>query len=172
MQLHSKRPQLALSPVLDCYDVQWGTNCKISKMKTHGFSARILFAFLLVATASAQSDPCNRRDYSNVEMQDCYSKEKSKVNAQIDSLVAKITADFRRDAKQYGGNGDSVIAQCLLRAASKIERSQASWRKYREGHCSAIDDSYTTGTGHWTAHEECEVRLGIERLKELRTSFQ
>jgi uncharacterized protein YecT (DUF1311 family) len=136
-------------------------------MKTHDFAACILFTFLLIAPASAQSDPCDRQDYSNVEMQDCYSKEKSKVNAQIHSLVAKITTDFRRDAKQY----DYVIAQCLLRAASNVERSQASWRKYREEHCSAIDDSYTTGTGHWTAHEECELRLGAERLKELRTSF-
>jgi uncharacterized protein YecT (DUF1311 family) len=141
-------------------------------MKELGFAACILFAFLLVAAASvAQSDPCARQDYSNVEMKDCYSKENPKVNAQIDSLVARITADFRRDAKQYGGNGDYVIAQCLLKAASKVERSQASWRKYREAHCSAIDDSYTTGTGHWIAHEECELRLGKERLKELRTSF-
>jgi len=141
-------------------------------MKTHGFAACIFVAFLLIAPASGQSDPCDRQDYSNVEMQDCYSKEKSKVNGQIHSLVAKITADFRRDAKQLAGNGDFVIAQCLLRAASKVERSQASWRKYREEHCGAIDDSYTTGTGHWTAHEECELRLGTERLKELRTSFQ
>jgi len=140
-------------------------------MKLRVFAACVLFAFLLIAPASAQSDPCDRQDYSNVEMQNCYSKEKSKVNAQIDSLAAKITADFRRDAKELSGHGDYVIAECELRAASKVERSQASWRKYREEHCGAIDDSYTTGTGHWTAHEECELRLGRERLKELRTSF-
>jgi uncharacterized protein YecT (DUF1311 family) len=104
-------------------------------------------------------------------MRNCYSKEKSKVNAQIDSLVAKITADFRRDAEQLGRSGDDVVAQCELRAASKVEQSQAQWRKYRDRHCSAILESYTTGSGAGTAYEECEFRLGRERLKELRTSF-
>ena len=141
-------------------------------MKTHGFVTCILFAFLLIAPASAQSDPCDRQDYSNVEMQDCYSKEKSKVNAQIDSLVAKITADFRRDAEQLRRQGDDVVAQCELRAASKVEQSQALWRKYRERHCNAIVESYTSGSGAGTAYEKCEFRLGTERLKELRTSFE
>ena len=140
-------------------------------MKTYGFSACILFAFLLIAPASAQSDPCDRRGYDNVERRNCYSTEKSEVSAQIDSLVAKITADFRRDAEQLGRRGDVVVAQCELRAASKVEQSQALWRKYRERHCSAILESYTTGSGAGTAYEECEFRLGRERLKELRTSF-
>ena len=67
----------------------------MGKMKTCGFAACIVFAFLLIAPASAQSDPCDRRDYDNVDMRNCYATEKSKVNAQIDSLVAKITTDFR-----------------------------------------------------------------------------
>jgi uncharacterized protein YecT (DUF1311 family) len=143
-------------------------------MKTHVFAAYILLAFMFITPAFGQSDPCGNHDYSrysNVEMRNCYSKEKSRVNARIDSLVAKITADFRRDAEQDRDSGDDVVAQCELKAASKVKQSQALWRKYRERHCGAIADSYTTGSGAGTAYEECEFRLGRERLKELRTSF-
>lgn len=127
---------------------------------------------MFVAPAFAQQpDPCAKQGYSNAEMRNCYSKEKSAVDAEINSLVARIAADFRRDAKEFSSEDHDVVAQLLLSAASKVEHSQAAWKKYRQLHCGAIADSYTTGSGAGTADEECEFRVGTERLKELKVSF-
>lgn len=135
------------------------------------FTASIFLTLMFVAPAFAQQpDPCAKQD-SNAAMRNCYSKEKSAVDAEINSLVAKIVADFRSGAKEFSGEGHDVVAQCLLRGASKVEQSQAAWKKYRQLHCGALADSYTTGSGAGTAYEECAFRVGTERLKELKVSF-
>ena len=145
--------------------------CKIRNMPS-AFTASIFLTLMFVAPAFAQQpDLCSKQGYSNAEMRHCYSKEKSAVDAEINSLVARIAEDFRRSAKQFPGERNDVIAQCSLRAASKVEQSQAAWKKYRQLHCGAIADSYTTGSGAGTAYEECAFRVGTERLKELRASF-
>jgi uncharacterized protein YecT (DUF1311 family) len=106
-------------------------------------------------------------------MRACYSREKVRVNAQIDSLVANIAAEFKRDVKEllarYGQNAN---AETLERARAKLAQSQRTWQAYREQHCTAIAESYGAGSGAGTAREECEFRLGKERLKELRVAFE
>jgi uncharacterized protein YecT (DUF1311 family) len=104
-------------------------------------------------------------------MRECYSTEKARVNAELDSLIAEIASKFRRDAGEFAGRGDTPVAASLNRAASKVEQSQESWKAYRDQYCDAILESYTTGTGGGTAHEQCEFRLGQARLKDLQRSF-
>ena len=160
------RERLSIIAILP-YECQW----KIRTMPSI-FTASIFLALMFTAPAFAQQpDPCAKQDYSNAEMRNCYSKEKASVDAEINSLVARIAADFRRDAKEFSAEDHDVVAQLLLSAASRVERSQAAWKKYRQLHCGALADSYTTGSGAGTAYEECAFRVGTERLKELKVSF-
>lgn len=90
-----------------------------------------------------------------------------RLDQEIDVAVRKITAGFRDDAREYS----KIIGDCLRRAASEVTQSQRSWQTYREHHCQAIAESLTTGSGSGTAYELCRFRLGLERLRNLKSDF-
>jgi uncharacterized protein YecT (DUF1311 family) len=122
-----------------------------------------------VSTIDAQAKNCDK-ERSNVEIRQCYSREKDQVDRKIDSLVVEITADVRREADEYARHGDGVFAASLRKTIPRILESQRTWKTYRGEHCAAIGEMIL-GSGAGTAYETCELRLGEQRLKELRSEF-
>jgi uncharacterized protein YecT (DUF1311 family) len=119
--------------------------------------------------ASAKtSDPCSNEN-SNMEMRECYAREQARVTAEADSLADKIAAEFRKEAQDPAADG--VVADTLGKAASAVTNSQTTWKAYRDQHCSAVEYSWTTGSGAGTAYEACMFELGQARLRELRSAF-
>ena len=102
-------------------------------------------------------------------MRECYTKEQRRVNAEADSLVKKIAADFRKEA-QDPTDGQAAIA--IKKAATAVLRSQIAWRAYRDQHCRTVELSWTTGSGAGTAYEQCMFELGKERLHDLQGFLQ
>jgi uncharacterized protein YecT (DUF1311 family) len=139
-------------------------------LKSSSHLAISLFSLVLSATVFAEANPCENAK-TNIEMRECYSREKARVNERLDSAVAAIASNFRRDASEFADKGDTPVAASLSQAASKVEQSQESWKAYRDQYCDAILASYTTGTGGGTAHEECEFHLGQARLEDLQRFF-
>jgi len=131
----------------------------------------VMAALTLVLLANttpicAESNPCENVS-GNAPIRECYAKAKARANVEVDGLASKIASQFRKEARDY----DDVIAARLRKAASGVTRSQEAWKAYREQHCTAILDSYTTGTGAETAYEKCQFQLAQERLLELRSAF-
>src|SRR5215470_19494917 len=115
-------------------------------------------------------DPCVvPHHYSNREMRDCYSTEQQRANGRADTLVAAIVSTLRESA-QDASNGP-VVNDALRDAASKLMKSQESWRIYRDEHCHAVGSSWTTGSGAGTAYEECMFNLAQQRIEALRHDF-
>jgi len=102
-------------------------------------------------------------------MRECYAREQARVNADTDSLASDIAAEFRKLAQDpaLGPN----VTDSMGKAASEVERSQETWRAYRDQHCSAVAYSWTIGSGAGTAYQQCLFRLGQARLQELRSGF-
>ncbi len=134
-------------------------------------TAIVAFTLAIISPMFADTNPCERT-MSNAERRECYAREKARVNQELDSLVADLTAEFNRDAANFAKEANSTVAECMKKAASKLNQSQKTWKAYREQHCEAIVEYYTTGSGAGTAYEECEYRLAEERMKELKTSFR
>jgi uncharacterized protein YecT (DUF1311 family) len=118
--------------------------------------------------ATKPDDLCQNK-HSNVEMRECYANEQARVNSEADLLANKIAAVFRKQS-QDSSNG-AVITQLMLKAASAVLQSQKSWKEYRDQHCSAVEFSWTTGSGAGTAHESCMFNLGRQRVEDLRADF-
>jgi uncharacterized protein YecT (DUF1311 family) len=129
--------------------------------------ATILIYSGMIAPLRAESNPCHNEDFGNAQVRECYSKENVRIDVEVETLASKIASRFIKDAREE----DDVIGGCLRRAASEVTQSQRSWKKYREQHCTAIFEAYTTGSGAETGYEACKFRLGQERLKELRAAF-
>jgi len=104
-----------------------------------------------------------------MEMRECYAREQARVTAEADSLADKIAAEFRKEAQDPAADG--VVADTLGKAASAVTNSQTTWKAYRDQHCSAVEYSWTTGSGAGTAYEACMFELGQARLRELRSAF-
>ena len=119
------------------------------------------------AQTSGPADPCDKREYSNVETRQCYTREQEKATRQVDELAREIASDFRKTDPLLG----PVVAGELRKAANTVAKSQNSWAVYRKQHCDAIAFSYTTGSGAGTAHEQCMYRLARHRIAELRADF-
>jgi uncharacterized protein YecT (DUF1311 family) len=120
--------------------------------------------------ANAQSgDPCEKKT-SNMEMRECYARAGARVNAETDTLAKRIADEFGREA-QNPVNAP-VVADLLRKAASSVMQSQKTWKDYRDQHCSAVEYSWTTGSGAGTAYEACLFELGQARLRELRSAFE
>lgn len=141
-------------------------------MKTIASAAVITLALSSLAglsPASAESDdPCGGKN-SNMEMRECYAREQRQINVATDLLANKIAGQFRNEAKDPMAKGD--VADTLRKAASAVEQSQKTWKAYRDQHCSAVEYSWTTGSGAGTAYEACMFQLGQARLRELRSDF-
>jgi len=141
-------------------------------MKTIANTAVMALAlsfFVSLSLASAETDdPCSKKN-SNMEMRECYSREQARVNAETDSLAEKIAADLRKGAQDPVMEG--VVADLLRKAASAVTQSQKTWKSYRDQHSSAVEYSWTTGSGAGTVHEACLFELGQARLRELRSAF-
>jgi uncharacterized protein YecT (DUF1311 family) len=126
-------------------------------------------SFLGAPLASAEaSDPCSNKN-SNMEMRECYAREQARVTAEADSLADRIAAEFRKEAQDPAADG--VVADTLRNAASAVTGSQKAWKAYRDQHCSAVEYSWTTGSGAGTAYEACMFEFGQVRLRELRSAF-
>jgi uncharacterized protein YecT (DUF1311 family) len=134
------------------------------------FATLALFFVNPAAATSPSDDPCGSKD-SNRDMRECYAKEQTRVNAETDSLAGDITTELRKDVKEYESSHDSVVADLLRKAAAAVTQSQKTWKAYRDLHCSAVEYSWTTGSGAGTAYEAFMFALGQARLRELRTSF-
>ena len=63
-----------------------------------GLSLLALGGFVPSILCARSNDPCESRG-SNLEMRECYTNEQRRVNAEADSLVKKIAADFRKEAQ-------------------------------------------------------------------------
>jgi uncharacterized protein YecT (DUF1311 family) len=100
----------------------------------------------------------------------CYAHEQALVNAEADALATKIATAFRQES-QNPDNG-AVSNELVRKAASAVLQSQESWRKYRDEYCSAIEFSWTTGSGAGTAYEACLFSLGQRRVQDLRVDFK
>jgi uncharacterized protein YecT (DUF1311 family) len=101
-------------------------------------------------------------------MRECYTKEQTRVNLEADSLANRIVVSLQKEAQDpEGGIGTDM----LRKAASGVMRSQATWKIYRNQHCSAVEESWTTGSGAGAAFEQCMFELGQARLRELRSAF-
>ena len=127
----------------------------------------IFLSLIFNATFSFPSGKNCEQLPSNAQMRECFEKESIQATAAADALAQRISSCFRRDARKE----DAVVAPLLEKAARGVEQSQATWKTYREQHCTAIEDSYTTGSGGGTAFYECELRFARQRLTELRTAF-
>jgi uncharacterized protein YecT (DUF1311 family) len=138
-------------------------------IESAGLIAVASLCFVGSVLAGAEfADPC-RDKRSNVEMRECYLNEQARVNANTDLLANHVAAEFRKQA-QDPVLGRGVIA-LLRKAASEVTRSQKTWKAYRDQHCNAVADSWTTGSGAGTTYERCLFQLGQARLQELRSSF-
>lgn len=113
-------------------------------------------------------DPC-RNEQSNVEIRACYSKKQLRANRDADKLAKEIATDFRKEAGDFPTS--KGISESLRKAAAGVDSSQKLWREYRDQHCEAVADSWTSGSGAGAAYEKCLLQLGRERLLELRSSF-
>ena len=132
----------------------------------------VLFGFFALASDKGSTqDPCASKNYSNIELRQCYSKEQSRVNAEADALAKEIAANFRREAKdEIDGNGP--VSEDLRKAASEVLQSQSEWKAQRDHLCNAVTYSYTTGSGAGTAYEACLFELGRSRQRELGAAFK
>lgn len=140
-------------------------------MKTIPAALISLTLFWVIASfpATAESrDPCSSKN-SNREIRECYAAEQARVNAETDLLASSIADQFRNDAKDPLAKG--VVADTLRKAAAAVDQSQKTWKAFREQHCSAVEYSWTTGSGAGTAYEVCMFQLGQARLQQLRSDF-
>jgi uncharacterized protein YecT (DUF1311 family) len=116
-------------------------------------------------------DPCADKDYSNSELRQCYSKEQSRVNAEVDELAKEMAADFRREAKDELYESP-IESEEFRKAASEVLKSQRAWNDYRDHLCNAVAHNYTTWSGAGTAFEQCMYELGLSHQRELEAAFQ
>jgi uncharacterized protein YecT (DUF1311 family) len=119
-----------------------------------------------------KDDPCpDGFNVSNAEMKECYWKAQTSMNKMADLLAARAAAKQREispsDKALYG----PVVLKLVEQAATGIADSQVSWRRYRDQYCDAVRFSYTTGSGAWTAQEECLYRIALARVRQLRIDF-
>jgi uncharacterized protein YecT (DUF1311 family) len=133
----------------------------------------LLFSFppmpvLMAQVATASSDPCSEES-SNSEMRECYAREQARVNAEAERLARQIAADHLKEATDPANKG--AAATCLKKAASMITASQKSWKNYRDQHCKAVLNEWTTGSGAGTAYESCMFEVGSARVKQLQADF-
>jgi len=91
-----------------------------------------------------------------MEMRECYAREQARVNLETDSLASKIANEFRKEAQDPVAKG--VATDTLSKAAAAVTQSQKTWKDYRDQHCSAVEYSWTTGSGAGTAYEVLHVR--------------
>jgi uncharacterized protein YecT (DUF1311 family) len=127
--------------------------------------------FAMASAKSSATDPCNNRNFSNVELRHCYFKAQSRVNAEVDERAEEMAADFRREATdEIYGNGP--VSEELRKAASEVLKSQRAWKAYRYHLCNAVAHNYTTGSGAGTAYAKCMYELGRAHQRELEAAFQ
>jgi uncharacterized protein YecT (DUF1311 family) len=140
-------------------------------MKTISAAAIVtlgLSCFAASVSVSAKSDdPCQDKQ-SNREARECYANEQLRVNAEADSLADKVAAAFREDSRD---SSDPAASELRRKAASAVVQSQKIWKKYRDQYCSAVEFSWTTGSGAVTVHESCLFKLGRRRVQDLRSDF-
>ena len=133
-------------------------------------AAVTMSAILFAVTSTAQDhDPCKDKE-SNADMRDCYWKEQLRVNREADSLAHDIEIRLRKNAEDTPQQ-EKIVADLVLKAAKSLARSQGTWRSYRDQHCEAVMNSWTTGSGAGTAYEACMYQIGKGRLQALRSDF-
>jgi len=144
----------------------------IKLMTSTAFATFVLCGFFAVASdRGSTQNACDNKNFSNVELRQCYTKPQSRVNAEVDERAEEMAADFRREAKDENyGNG--VISDELRKAASEVLQSQRAWKAYRDHLCNAVAHNYTTGSGAGAAYEKCMYELGRAHQRELEAAFQ
>ncbi len=126
------------------------------------------WCFVASASPTAKSDdPCQNKQ-TNMALRECYANEQLRANAEADSLADKIAAAFRGDAQDPS---NAVASELMRKAASAILQSQKRWKEYRDQYCSAVEFSWTTGSGAVTAQQACLFKLGQQRALDLRSDF-
>lgn len=102
-------------------------------------------------------------------MRECYTSERTRIDAELDSLARDIAAEFRKVAQDPGLG--PVVGGLMRKTATEIDKSQKSWMVYRYQHCKALAYSWTTGSGAGTAEQACLFNLGKLRLQQLKSDF-
>jgi len=144
----------------------------IKMMAATAFATFVLCGFFALASDKGSTKhACDNKNFSNVELRQCYFKAQSRVNAEVDERAEEMAADFRREAKdEILGNG--VISEELRKAASEVLKSQRARKAYRDHLCNAVAHNYTTGSGAGAAYEKCMYELGRAHQRELEATFQ
>jgi uncharacterized protein YecT (DUF1311 family) len=109
---------------------------------------------------------------SNMDMRNCYTKHQQRINAEADAYALNAAREFQKQAKDPEVIGISPASgEDIRKAGIAVANSQRSWRAYRDQHCSALEYSYTTGSGAGTAYEACMYFIGAARLEQLKADF-
>jgi uncharacterized protein YecT (DUF1311 family) len=122
----------------------------------------------VVGLRAQENDPCRNKETA-IETRECYTRERTRVNAEADKLANSLAADLRKQAS------DPVLGapdrDLLRKGADAVLQSQGTWRSYRDQHCKAVAFTWTTGSGAGTALESCMLQLANARIKELNSGF-
>jgi len=132
----------------------------------------ILLAFAPLVSYPAwterSSDPlvigaCDAYKQSNAEYSTCLPGE---LQALEQELVKYVNAQ-RRSLRTAASGERGFSASALAAAARRVDVAEGAWKKYRDAHCTMIENSFTTGTGSFSARVACQIRLTRSRLHQV-----
>ncbi len=118
-----------------------------------------LTAAMFVLPFAATADPameCGDAG-SQVEIAECVSKAEAAVNDAVE-----LSLSF---AMSSAAELDEVTQRDV--AVPALEKAQAAWSAYRDGHCEYVGTTFGGGSGTHITITSCRVELGRARVREL-----
>ncbi|MFC5458484.1 lysozyme inhibitor LprI family protein [Massilia niabensis] len=135
------------------------------KMKTNPTNTvvtRVLVLLLLSAHAGPSfALDCNKR-LTTVELNECASKEKDKVEAKLNSTYQRIMKSLSRPDPDTDSEQRSRMKKSLISA-------QRAWVTFREADCDAVYEKHADGTIRNLMYISCLQRHAEKRVKDLES---